>query len=575
MPFRLLLPFIFSWFLISPIKAQNNNPFVSVIKNKNNTEAFEYILNAHLDYREDSLKISEMLNPLWKLAEEKKSIELKWLYNIKMADAYSVYYDNINNKSLFYYQQADSLVNDNQELTNLYMVTQIRWGYYYYIYRKVKQAFPYFLKASEYKNRIPPSKIPLVADHFSYMASFYSYIGDHGSSVEYLKRGIPYTKVNSRKRIDMLNSIGVYLRKDSIPDKSEGYFLQALEVAEQARDSVWIGIISGNISEFERDRGNLQKAIDLVYKNIYLSEKFEEYLDAMRAYIILAQYYLEKNEPRAAKASLYKAQGYIENKPYFLPYKMDIAKTMAEVAKVEGNKLKELHYLKDYISYRDTLSKSISFDRMQKIYWQWESERHQQSIIQAEQKKNQLKVQYQFIAISLFLIFVIIVLLINRLRNKEKIRSTLLEKDQLQLAFEKNKLDKEILVLKDSLEEFTDTIKFNNQTIDQLRQELNQSEKIDHEFYKQINDNLNSMLDSHIMTEDRWTKFKLIFDRVYPGYLASQKERFENLSDNDLRLLALIKLELSNRNMSELLGVTVDGIKKAKQRLKKKLETVH
>lgn len=571
---RLPIIIFFLFIFNSASRGQVDNLFVNLLKNKDNTEAFEYILNAHLDYREDSLKIKEMLTPLLKLAEEKKSVELKWLYYIKMADAYSVFYDNVNHKSLYYYQQADSLVNDNLELANLYMVTQIRWGYYFYIYRQIKQAFPYFLKASEYKNRIPPSKIPLVADHFSYMAGFYSYIGDQTTSVEYLQKAIPYTPANSRKRIDMLNSIGVYLLKDSVLNKAENYFKEALAVANQARDSVWIGIISGNLATFEKSRGNIDQAIELVYKNIYLSEKFNENLDAMRAYITLAQYYIDIDKPLAAKTALYKAQGYIQNKPYYLPYKMDIAKTMAELAKVEGNKLKELHYLKDYISYQDTLSKTINYDKMQKIYWQWESERYQQSILQAEQKKNQLKIQYQLVAISLFLISIIIILLINRLRNKEKIRSTLLEKEQLQLAFEKNKLDKEIIVLRDSLEEFTDTIKINNETISQLRQELSQSEIVDQDFYQEINSNLSSMLDSHIMTEDRWTKFKIIFDRVYPGYLASEKEKFDNLSDNDLRLLALIKLKLSNRNMSELLGVTVEAVKKAKQRLKKKIELI-
>jgi DNA-directed RNA polymerase specialized sigma24 family protein len=38
-----------------------------------------------------------------------------------------------------------------------------------------------------------------------------------------------------------------------------------------------------------------------------------------------------------------------------------------------------------------------------------------------------------------------------------------------------------------------------------------------------------------------------------------------------VRLLALIKLKLNNREMSGMLGITVDGVKKAKQRLRKKM----
>lgn len=152
-------------------------------------------------------------------------------------------------------------------------------------------------------------------------------------------------------------------------------------------------------------------------------------------------------------------------------------------------------------------------------------------------------------------------------------RNTLLEKDQLTLAYEKQLLDQELLILKDSLGEFTNTIKQNDTTIQQLRQEIVKVSEQNPAYMAQVADNLNAMLQTHIMTDDRWLKFRHVFDKVYPGYLSQMKKNYAKITDNDLRILALQKLDLNNSSMSELLCVSIEAIRKAKQRLKKKIES--
>ena len=48
---------------------------------------------------------------------------------------------------------------------------------------------------------------------------------------------------------------------------------------------------------------------------------------------------------------------------------------------------------------------------------------------------------------------------------------------------------------------------------------------------------------------------------------------FPELTVSNIRILMLQKLNFSNNETAELLGVTTDAIKKSKQRLKKKLGT--
>ena len=55
-------------------------------------------------------------------------------------------------------------------------------------------------------------------------------------------------------------------------------------------------------------------------------------------------------------------------------------------------------------------------------------------------------------------------------------------------------------------------------------------------------------------------------------FYESLGKKHTNLSRNELKLCALIKLNFSTKEMSQLLGVSTDTVNKARYRLRKKLE---
>ena len=84
--------------------------------------------------------------------------------------------------------------------------------------------------------------------------------------------------------------------------------------------------------------------------------------------------------------------------------------------------------------------------------------------------------------------------------------------------------------------------------------------------------NLEKMLHAHIMTDENWNDFKKLFSKVHPGFFVNLSKSYPQLSAADTRLLALVKLGLNNAEMANMLGITIEGIKKAKQRLRKKID---
>ena len=81
-----------------------------------------------------------------------------------------------------------------------------------------------------------------------------------------------------------------------------------------------------------------------------------------------------------------------------------------------------------------------------------------------------------------------------------------------------------------------------------------------------------SKLQERINTSQDWMQFVIEFEMVYKGFFDGLSPKENKLTKNDLRMAALVKLQLSNKEIAELLHITAEGVKKAKHRLKKKLQ---
>ena len=61
------------------------------------------------------------------------------------------------------------------------------------------------------------------------------------------------------------------------------------------------------------------------------------------------------------------------------------------------------------------------------------------------------------------------------------------------------------------------------------------------------------------------------FEKIYPGFSQSLKKTCPDISANELKLCALIRLNLSSKEIGQLLNITQNSVNKARYRLRKKL----
>jgi ligand-binding sensor domain-containing protein/DNA-binding CsgD family transcriptional regulator len=69
-----------------------------------------------------------------------------------------------------------------------------------------------------------------------------------------------------------------------------------------------------------------------------------------------------------------------------------------------------------------------------------------------------------------------------------------------------------------------------------------------------------------------WEQFTFHFDRVHSDFLSVMKELYPQLSANELKLCAYLRMNLSTKEIAQLMNISVRGVEISRYRLRKKLQ---
>jgi AraC family chitin signaling transcriptional activator len=84
-----------------------------------------------------------------------------------------------------------------------------------------------------------------------------------------------------------------------------------------------------------------------------------------------------------------------------------------------------------------------------------------------------------------------------------------------------------------------------------------------------------SAITKNISEEDSWKVFKEAFDNADKDFLKKVKLAHSNLTPNDLRLCAYLRLNLSSKEIAPLLNISVRSLEIKRYRLRKKMDLPH
>lgn len=139
------------------------------------------------------------------------------------------------------------------------------------------------------------------------------------------------------------------------------------------------------------------------------------------------------------------------------------------------------------------------------------------------------------------------------------------------MALEKEQLEADLRFKSKELSGVVMTNIAHQEFLSSLKEEL-QQQKLSGQYTRKNLDKLLSMINQNIVSdEESWNMFQSNFDRIHENFFRNLKEKFPDLTSGDLRLCALLRLNLPTKEIAKLMNISVRGVDAARYRLRKKL----
>ncbi|GAA0884789.1 hypothetical protein GCM10009120_33870 [Sphingobacterium siyangense subsp. cladoniae] len=156
----------------------------------------------------------------------------------------------------------------------------------------------------------------------------------------------------------------------------------------------------------------------------------------------------------------------------------------------------------------------------------------------------------------------------SRKQEAERELTEVALKNQL---LEDKQLKQELSLKQKELTSYTLNLIRNNQFLEELRDELKGMVKDERRDQKRQMQKLVLQINENITQGIHWKEFMGTFEKVHHSFFEKLIQRFPDLTAADMRLIALLKINLNNIEIAVLLGISQDSLRVARHRLRKKL----
>lgn len=460
--------------------------------------------------------------------------ELKARVVISVGDAYMALDDLTS--ALNFFLQAKSLVDDAEELGMLQSEILIKIGMLHYQLQEYskslelyEEALRIFEKEQKNTSEIDLAKRKLMI--YNNIAAIHLQQSDFSIALPYFQNAYETNKVLGDDVIEstLSNNIGICYLEKGESDLANHYFLKSLKFRRENSDRKGETQVLNNIGKNEIYKGNFLLAKDYFEQALKLGKE----TDSKESVLISLQ-------------------------------------SLSSVQDTLGEYRAALHYFKEYKALNDSVFNTESRAEFARLEEQYKRDR-QKKIYELELQRNEAqrqKTEIRNVTIvgALFFMLLTAVLLIIVMRGK--IRNGKLQQENLNLE---HKTLRESLDFKER--ELTAKALFllkNNELIAKITDKLLAAKStFKQENQKIIQDiifELRASQDNHV-----WDEFEAHFTRVHSQFYQTLQDKFPNLSANEKRLCAFLRLNMSTKEISAITHQSINSITVARSRLRKKL----
>ena len=389
----------------------------------------------------------------------------------------------------------------------------------------------------------------------------------------YYSEAIKYITPENHEYLPIkMNIFNVALRSSNNESAIDSLFF-LLETAENEGYEEIIPLLYLNIGTFILN-SNPEKAF--IYFTKMQSLDFDYPKLKATLFGNLGRYYFLKNDYLEALYHFKKAQEILEeNKAYgLLPKLYSVISDIFEMQNQIDSAL--LYSRKNENIHNKLASNTIAIETHQKYITTYLEAKENELII-AEQK-NALK-QRHITIIVIVLVSVILMILLSLLYvHHQKLRKTsenneLTAKLELEQKQKKAEIEKHEIIVEANRREITTyslLVLDKNQILKQIM-ELNTQIINNKENRAETAVKIDKIIKNNLNLDKEWDNFKIHFEKVHPNFFTKLKNFYSEITDDNLKLCAYIKIGFTNKQIAQIQNVEPSSVNIRRYRLKKKM----
>jgi DNA-binding CsgD family transcriptional regulator len=364
---------------------------------------------------------------------------------------------------------------------------------------------------------------------------------------------------------------GIYELKHQ-DQEAEKFYRLALAKFEKSKNTAYLPISYCKIGLFTQKKNQKEASLHYFKKALVLADKTENKQAQVNALVAIGKWYLyfdknfvwaEKycNKARVIAIGLSDKLFEIKTIEALIDIKKEQQKYQ-EVSQLQS----QIIAIKDqfYSAEKQQIEKSLE------VQFELSEKNRKLELISAEKEVSNLT---NYLLVSLLglmvVIFSFLYFFLKRINRRDK--QLLKAKEALVTLMEEQKVLKEIqfnndLEYKESqLSAITIQMLEKNELLDEIKTILSKKEP-------NTESELKKLVNKYTIQDNNWKDFDNYFESVNKNFYTRLKQKYPDISSNDLKICALIKLNLSIKEMASILNISPDSVKTARHRLRKKLQ---
>jgi len=377
---------------------------------------------------------------------------------------------------------------------------------------------------------------------------------DYQRSIYYTHLGIVREKDTSyeakNRMMSRWNTIGLCWQKLGNYDSAFASFDRAYNIAKEIRNEIWQSIISGNKGQVYFMQKKYAIAKPLLEADYRYSKSYGEMVSAGNSLQWVARISLIEGKKDSALMQVSEALKLIqlENHPTYL---QNVYYATADVYRAFGNYDSVYKYSELYNKLHDSIERAVATSALEISRIKLDNLQNAFTIKNLHKEKEAETLKRNFLLATIILVAAIIILILTRQRQK--------------LKYQQRLTQSEMVAARERLNVFTQNLFEKSTLIENLQLQLQ-----DKEHNAEQQRVIDELSHQSILTEDDWAKFKSLFEKIHPGFFLKLKQKSADITLAEQRTAALTRLEFPTRQIASLLGISVDSVHKARQRLRQR-----